>query len=240
MGYGIIISLDDAAVRRDPDLELLARGLADVVGTDSYPSRGLDPITTGPWQRLGAWHSNDMVTITIEADGARVVPGPSGTGRDRRTPVERAEWAATDPQQWASRIDSRTHREAYRQTSRSHRSTQIQALNAAGRDPRDALYGPDRVRGRGRRSLWWVHADTLNFGFAATAAATAVYTALDDRFAGEIRLGSHIAGMCRAGVLIGAGPVTVVWSGNRICLPEELTSSETGTLTSRLGWSVNP
>ena len=217
MGYGIILWLDDRALRQQVQTAglaataaRLAEDLTTVVGTDPYPSRGLTPLRAGHWLRAGAAHSARPVTVVVDAEGARLEPGP------RARPAGPA-WVP----QFTLGAMAKAERELLRRPGHAYRAM------AQGRDLSEAAFGPD-IAGRSVASVWWLFADALAEPFRlGPATGISVAGAIEtDRHVDVPAVGHHANALNKAGSLLWADEVGLVWSGNRISAPEALEPRE--------------
>lgn len=225
MGYGIVLWLDDEAVRNEletrPDVEVaseLVRELATVVGADTYPVPGLPSLRAGHWQRLGSWHTTDLVGLEVSRTGGRLL-GPG----EALPPAPGGVW---QPQLSFGEVARRT-REALR-----HPAALERALARNGGDKRAAICGPNLVRGRSLASLWWLYADALRSGSPSNGTSedeelgAKILQAIDTHVEGAISLRTYSNALNKAGALLLDERAGLVWSGARICTPSELTERE--------------
>jgi hypothetical protein len=218
MGHGIIFTLDDRTVRSvngDDRAAFVADGLRELLDTGSYPSSGATPAVSGPWQRVGAYHSNRTVAFVCTKSGATPV-------EDAALISELAEMSAAHS--WVGSIWPSDHTAAVNRVRRG--GGDVRRMLAGGGTLETAMFGPDRVAGVSRRSVWWLHADALSSAVDVDAFAQLVADAVDDRFFHSAAFGRIANAFNRAGALVGDEPVLLVWSGNRICTPDGLDERE--------------
>lgn len=226
MGYGIVLWLDDDAVRdrvatdgTERVAEALQHGLVEAVGTDDYPVTGLPVQRVGFWQRLGACYSSHLTGIEVTADGGRLLeagaplpPAPEGL--------------------WQPSLSSGAMARA---TSDALRHPQRLAadLGRHGGNLTDAVYGPNRVARRSLASLWWVYASCLVELWTAGGIGRAVLAGIDSHLEATASTAGAGGALRKAGSLLDVGPAGLVWSGNRICTADALTPNELPLLERR-------
>jgi hypothetical protein len=227
VGYGYVLHLDDQAARRilageasvDPagrivpsrdvppasGQEILGRSLLDAVADGPYPTIS-HPRTVGPWRCAGAFHSTAQVLLRVSDRGI----GPAGP--DWESDDDPAGWS----KQWTAGM--------------VHQAVQ-QALRHPPQIPLTTVV-PDAVHGSAA-SVWWLYASALPGPGNPAILGAGIQRLLDTRSGEPISWGSHANALQKAGTLHGVGPVHLVWSGNRVCLPEDLTPRETEAFTRR-------
>lgn len=209
MGYGIVLHLRDRSVRDErisPD-ELgtdLARVLVDAT---SGPAGG-PSVSAGPWQAAGAQHSSAMTIFTATAEGITI----TGTAPDD----DDGSWA------WQDQLTPRMHADAVRDVQRH--PARAARLAAQSPDPFAAYFGADRSASA-EASVWWFYADALGRADPATL-GPAVVELMGSYLRASTSLGSHANALNKAGAIVAPGNVTLVWSGNRLCRPGQLTELE--------------
>lgn len=209
MGYGIILSSDDVALR-----ELLSQGparavadLIDAVGADSYPGAAAVSSTHGPWQRAASFHSSAAVALVLDESGL------SALSLEQPVPEQDAQWSE------ALSIGEQ---------ARMSRDVMRSGLPVPGTDPLAGVAGPDLTAGT-IRSVWWVHADSLPWDLNSSAVdAMAVFleSALSSRLQSVTGAGVFVNALTRAGGITTPGSMPLWWSGNRVCPAEGLLEEE--------------
>lgn len=218
MGFGIVMWLDDRAVRDQvaadgPDAAgaAVAEALVRAVGVSDYPQGGLEPLSDGPWQRLGACYMSHLVGIEIDGSGGRLL----GDG-------EEVDWAP--PGIWQPQLTVGTMARATQDMMR-HPSRLAVAMARHGGNMADAVYGPNVVAGRSVASLWCVYANAVGSLRPDPAIGAAVLAGLDTHMQTAVPAGSFANAVSKAGSLLADTAVGLVWSGGRICIVDELTDS---------------
>lgn len=196
VGYGIILASDDRAVRSTTDEDL--EGLAGHLVGQSYPSAGLAPGRFGPWQVVGAYHSNEQVGLVVHADGT----------------AERAEddlavglWVpALTPTALAVRTKEilRDPRQAVR----------YQQLVARGVDATTAMFPERPVAADATTSLWVLYTDSLSHAHPELIVATFRQAVGVPEDVDGFRLGSMSPALVKVGSLHGTEPALVRWHAN--------------------------
>lgn len=208
MGYGIVLTLDDTQVRADGlPAPALTEDLVAVLGTDSYPS-GFEPAASGPWQSVGAFHSNELAGFKLTAGGLTRLPL-----RDLDVGADSAAWQRV----LAPRDFAEVARTLQRHPPRGAR------LAAARSDMVDGYFGPDRSV-RSLRSVWWFYADAV--GSVPADLDATVMRMMNCRVEAGASCGSYANALNKVGALVSDDDVTLVWSGNRLCRPLDLTAPE--------------
>lgn len=198
MGYAIICTLQDAAIRSVPpsrQAETVADGLRQMCSVAKNSTHADEEAIFGPWTQLAICHSNTTRAFTLAHHYAHRVSED------------------TQSDAWVAAISASTHATVARNWHRS-RSTA-----SSGIPTLDKLYGPDRMRGATILSAWWLYVDALQFGPDYTAVATTVVAAMDDRFFTGTTVGPYSSALNRAGALVAPGSVALEWAGNRLHCP---------------------
>lgn len=212
MGYGIVLHLDDVAARALVASEgtlALGEHLLAVLGQSNYPAAARGA-ASGPWSRLGAFHSSHQVFFEVTPETIEQVSFDEYVG---------------DGDSWAFQ-ESWTPGRAAAATRELLRSPVRQA-ELAVQGPA-ALYGADRTTGRSLASAWFFYADALSFADSSSAATLGEAAArlMETHLEASASLGSHASALNKVGALTAPGAVRLVWSGNRVCAPSALTERE--------------
>ena len=104
------------------------------------------------------------------------------------------------------------------------RMARFAAARDAGADPYDVVFGPDRAGGgTSAWSAWWVYADNLRGAPVPSPEIGTEIARLTTSSRAGVRAG--LANKVGSASVVGA-PVTLVWSGNRMCRPAGLLPEE--------------
>lgn len=211
MGYAIVLHLSDADVRAtNIDASKLGATLAEAVGTDAYPLGLPGGRRVGPWTVAGPYHSASMVVLRADATGIAAVG--AGTIDDSTASA------------WQAQLTPRAHAAALRDLRSPHK--RLAAATTEGSDILEAYFGPDRSA-TSLGSIWWFYADALRTTSGPASLGPVVASAMGTYDGDAFGLGSHANALNKLGALVADGSVRLVWSGNRLCRPDDLTDPET-------------
>lgn len=228
MGYGVIISSDDVALRAQlaNDPASAAADLIALLGTDSYPMTDDDIVRVGAWARTGSYHASELVPLTLSAD--RLARG-----------------YGADDGWFISVLSGGKLRTVEQQIMRHpHRHTPVTAAAATGGDWVSAAFGPDCTT-QTVRSAWWAYADSLPWTpDTATCQALGSQLALmtGSRLADHamVTVGSGVrfaAALNRlGGIGPGGGACQLYWSGNRMARHDDLLADEQARSERQKSW----
>lgn len=226
MGYGIICWLDDTAARALRDAgtaEVIGETLRDAVGTDAYPSSGVEPRTAGPWTVAASAHSNTLEAFVATRDG--LLSGdhdPIISEAIDELTAEELEGGRVGELRcdsvWIDTLRSSDHHRLVTETMHHPHKFALAQARAGGGPLADVVLGAQHAAATSTGSAWWFHAAAINY-FTETEAAqvgTKIAALLDTHWAGEVSIAHHANAIGRAGALMGDDSVLVVWSGNRL------------------------
>jgi hypothetical protein len=201
MGYATVLHLDHRHVRAAAlDGAAIGDALVDVVDGARHHET---PAAVGPWLTCGSFHASSMVVISATASTLEVGRG-------------------VDDGDWCSQVTATRHAAAAR-TVQQHPGRFTRAV-ASGTGLAELMFGRDRGA-TADASVWWFYDDAAG-DIDAAALGAGVLGLLDTHFDSAVSTGVYANALNKAGFVHGDGSVLLVWSGNRLCRPDELSERE--------------
>lgn len=202
MGYAYVLWCNDRAAREMSDEEL-GESLVEVLGTNTYPSGGVEQREAGPFVLVKACYASSTSVFDVSEEGC------SEVGKDR----------AFDGALGVVEVEPTGHRA-------------VAAMREAMIRGRVPAFSQTEVNSA--VSLLWFYADSLSFApDPLEVVGSKVRSLLGTRRESVSVGGNYCNGLHRAFSLLPGGEAIGVWSGNRLCLADQLGEKERVALTSR-------